>query len=416
MAGQNSTVWLKASSVFLALSLPLLVMGPAEIAIALALALIAGVIGLGRTGLRAIFLAWAAAPTVRVVALVLLTWLLGVVFSGDPLHSAGFWARTAGFLTVVGLCAEVPRLQPGLAGLALKAFVAASAVALGITLAALYVHPDFLAWARLQPGRDFLPAATLKSYANAVLLMIPILALGAMRLTGTWRAVSMAAIAAALAVILATQSKSPMAGGLAMLMVFLLGAVFGGWSKTRRAVTLAAVLVAAAATLANVSGLGLGRSVAGFEPYLPTSLVDIHRQAIWAFVFDTAMTRPWTGFGLNLSNFVPGAHAEAYGLGQEMVPGHPHNWFLEIMIEAGVAAALATLGGVIWFLLRLLRDFARRPDAAVLVAMAVAGGYWTAGLFNFSFWSAWWQVAHLVALGLALALAREPRPPGDMAA
>ena len=41
-------------------------------------------------------------------------------------------------------------------------------------------------------------------------------------------------------------------------------------------------------------------------------------------------------------------------------------------------------------------------------ATAVSIGYWVSGLFNFSFWSAWWQVSFMVLLALCLSHTRRP--------
>jgi len=50
-----------------------------------------------------------------------------------------------------------------------------------------------------------------------------------------------------------------------------------------------------------------------------------------------------------------------------------------------------------------IRRYITFKNPATLTAIAVAAGYWSSGLFNFSFWSAWWQCSFVLMLALCLA-------------
>ncbi len=83
---------------------------------------------------------------------------------------------------------------------------------------------------------------------------------------------------------------------------------------------------------------------------------------------------------------------------------------LEVLAETGVVGLAPLVVLVAMMVARLARDYLRTGDPAVLAATAVAIGYWVSGLFNFSFWSAWWQVSFMVLL--ALCLSHRQRPGG----
>ena len=94
-----------------------------------------------------------------------------------------------------------------------------------------------------------------------------------------------------------------------------------------------------------VDGVYHGPVVTG----LPVSLVDAHRQYIWSFSFDTALTAPYFGHGIDVSNYLPGASVLIEKFNQTLIPSHPHSWLLEIFLETGafgLAALLAALASL----------------------------------------------------------------------
>ena len=109
-------------------------------------------------------------------------------------------------------------------------------------------------------------------------------------------------------------------------------------------------------------------------------------------------------------NYVPGAFDQIPGYGYIYIPAHPHNWVLEVLAETGVVGLAPLVAVVAMMLARLIRDYLRSQDPAILAATAVSIGYWVSGLFNFSFWSAWWQVSFMILL--ALCLSHRERPGG----
>ena len=94
------------------------------------------------------------------------------------------------------------------------------------------------------------------------------------------------------------------------------------------------------------------------------------------------------------------------------IPGHPHDWPVEILAETGVVGLAPLLGLVAMLFVGLARDYIATRDPAVLAGLAVNTGYWASGLFSFSFWSAWWQTAFMVLFALCLAGRRTPPADG----
>jgi O-antigen ligase len=107
---------------------------------------------------------------------------------------------------------------------------------------------------------------------------------------------------------------------------------------------------------------------------------------------------------MNTINFAPGADAVIPNtiLKLKMIPSHPHNWVLEVMAETGVFGLLSLFGAIAVSTFHMIRKFLLNGDNAYLIAACMSVGYWVSGLFNFSFWSAWWQMSFVLIIALCL--------------
>jgi len=147
---------------------------------------------------------------------------------------------------------------------------------------------------------------------------------------------------------------------------------------------------------------------------VPLWLVDLHRQVIWAFTVDMASQSPWVGYGLNASNYHPMAQAtigDYFGTKFEkldsfndiaLIPGHPHNWILETLLDAGIFGLIPMLALVISIFVQTIKNYLQSSSQILLVLFAINVGYWGTGMLNFSFWSTWWQACYFVASALAI--------------
>lgn len=399
------------AAVCAAAAVPSLVMGPAAIGVAIAPAALAvALTPLRAAAVQALRLA-VRAPLGRLVILVFVLWLPSLAGSVDPRLSTEAWLRALAFVTGALILWQALASRSVTARLMPPAVLIASAIAAATALAALYGTSEVLSLVRFQGWRPRDAALSLKAFADAGMLLIPVALWAGWRLGGLWRAVAVATTIALLLVIDATTSRAAWAGVLAMAAAAVLILV---WQRRSPAVVAGAAVALAVLVAAGVAFLldhpRPPRTVE-FTTYLPVWLVDLHRQAIWSFTWDHFLSAPLFGVGLNALNHVAGASRIVPGLNTETLPSHPHNWLLEVLAETGIVGALPLLAAVAVAFWMLLRDHLRSGSACSLTAVLVSVGYWFSGLFNFSFWAAWWQLAYLTLMVVVLAT-RDARAPG----
>ena len=137
---------------------------------------------------------------------------------------------------------------------------------------------------------------------------------------------------------------------------------------------------------------------------IPIWLLDFQRQVIWKHAIEFAMASPWIGIGVNTINFVPGADMVINGTNNlHVIPAHPHNWAIEIFAETGAIGLSVLLITLITLTYQTLLVARRTGNLGHIMAIAVMAGYWVSGLFNFSYWSAWWQLSFLISLTFCFA-------------
>ena len=141
--------------------------------------------------------------------------------------------------------------------------------------------------------------------------------------------------------------------------------------------------------------------------YFPVWLIDFQRQTIWGHAYQVFETAPWLGVGANTINLTPGANQPLPGNESlHIIPAHPHNWTIEILAETGglgLFALLATLAAIIC---SLILNYRKTGIPRYLMVIAMLAGYWSSGLFNFSYWSAWWQVSFVLAVAVAASISK----------
>ena len=139
--------------------------------------------------------------------------------------------------------------------------------------------------------------------------------------------------------------------------------------------------------------------------FLPTWLIDFQRETIWSNALDIGLQTPWFGRGANTINLAPGADKVLGGThGLHVIPAHPHNWPVELFAEIGIFGLVGVGAFTLYCIVRMLYAYRTSEHPAVLAAIAIFAGYWCSGLFNFSFWAAWWQLAFILALTLVLSI------------
>jgi O-antigen ligase len=399
-------------AIFIGVSIPSLVLGRAVAGVAMVLALLCIALLPSRKACLQHLKKTAGSPLGLLVCATMALWLPAVVFSLDPMRSFEAWARTIVFISgavmVWGALAEEPELLE----LSLRVLLLASGVAVVVALVALFGPRDFLSIIRLK-SYFVRPEEALKGFAAVTMLMVPVVWWAGRRLGGYWAKVGIALVLCFLVIIAEVKNMAAFAGLCAMVIVFGLYI----WSKQNLTssilVTLALVVGIASliVTLYVVRGDLKPHPEIDFDYAAPIWLIDYLRQVVWSFSLEKAWESPWIGHGINVVNFLPGADQAIHTSGINFIPGHPHNWAIEIFAETGLVGLLPLVVVVVALIVRLGQVYFRSRDAAVLMALAVNVGYWGSGLSNFSFWSAWWQVSFMALI--AICLAGQRRAPAD---
>ena len=408
--------WLAlAAAIFCGIGVPLLASSPTVYGVALAIALLLLVAAPGRFRLAEEFAKGVRTPLGLAIIVMFLLWLPGVAESPDLGRSLATWGRMAGMVIVATLIHYF--LSRGSLDACLRAMIVAALICALIALLGLYAASPIYGLFRGKGWVDVNAAQILKYYGSALACLAPVVAWAGIRLGRHWLYLGLLHLAAAVVMILAVDSLAGLLGLVAALVIGAIVYVCQCWQLLRgRAAASFLILLTVLLALAVawvltrlppppdagqiVDGVYHGPVVTG----LPISLVDAHRQYIWSFSFDTALTAPYFGHGIDVSNYLPGASVLIEKFNQTLIPSHPHSWLLEIFLETG-AFGIASLLAALVLLLRLwLRVGATSPGTAA-AGIAVFVAFWSSSMLNFSIWAAWWQGVFLVLSAIVLAAA-----------
>lgn len=343
------------------------------------------------------------------VGFLLLAWLPNIFFSPDPAKSLSTLLRSFAFLiAAVGIGFWLARresvIDTTLTVLVLSVFILA-----GFSILILTEWPELYEVLRFEElgkrGR-----LELKETGSAAILMIPLTSLAIARLQGNMRLFAVMSTATLIAVMYLTENRAGVAGFVAM------GLVVGAMISVRmKRYWLLAIALAIGLGLVTSAMFWRGDirdmdAPAEATVVVPTQIIDWHRQTIWAESWAQGEGYRLFGTGINAINKLPGAEEKIGDLEAYKISSHPHNWVIEIAVETGIPGIACLLGILILASLKLARLTQRQEYAPALAAIAIWTGYWVSGLFNFSYWSAWWQVSFFIAMAIALAATNQRRP------
>jgi O-antigen ligase len=395
---------LRAIAVLAGLVIPLLVIGRG--AAAILVPVIGGLVALAFYWPRTLvpLRAALARPLVAALAVMFALWLPAAASSLKPGFSLALWFQVLGLMLFIACLGRVLAENPGLHRWTLRVLLTMAVIGGAIAAAALELWPKLLEYVRpVTIAGTVTPVHYLKSYAAVMPPLAPVLLWAGFRLGGAWRIAAIVAVLFGFVVVHATDNRAALAG-YAGALVFTVVAL--ALKRAPRGVRIAAAI--AFAVLA-VGAVWYVITHLPAMPYqgpetnrMPTWLVDAHRQAIWGFVFDKALERPWFGWGPSMANFLPGADNPVPGLGQTFVPLHAHNWVLQLFNDVGAIGLAPALAALAVFLLSLEARF-RSGNRAALAALGLSGAFFVSMLANFSVWQGWWQSVFAVLLPITLA-------------
>lgn len=337
------------------------------------------------------------------------SWLPNIFASPDPLTSLETALRSGLFIGLSTLLWSVIANDERLYSLALRSFFGALAILLSLALFGYFVLPEVYGLIRGFGWTALHTKGVLKAAASAIVLFIPLLVFGSALYTRWWRVILLALVIGCITLIWITESRSALAGlisgiGAAVFLYVLF--------RVPRSAIFPWIVIFLGLMVGIIFGLsktlpvnlpGQDKHVNVEELMFPVSLVDWHRQTIWKYVWSQGVDHRLFGTGVNAINKLPGSNKKIGESNSYFIPLHPHSWLVEVSVETGIIGALTLILGIFIFIYRQVRTFRATGDGAVLAVICLWAAYWAAGLFNFSFWSAWWQVCFLVSTGICLA-------------
>lgn len=387
---------LNVSAILVGLSVPSLVFGRAAIGIALGLALILSMIAINHRETWQKIRPYLSKSFITLIAITVLCSAINIPFSLRVDLSWEAWARTWALLASIYYLFFCLRNQT-------QWVLSSLTLAVGLVCALGLIGVIDIS----------------KPLMNGLLLTLPLCAYQCWKKSNIlWFALCAFIAIGFIANALMVYSKASVAG-----LVFISLTVTIIFGLTRLSLKKAALLLSVV-TLVILAGLmvwlpdhinsssTLNQDAATF----PVWLVDLHRQLIWTFSVELAEKSPWVGFGLNASNYHPDAQATVgqyfgprfEGMDQitvaPIMPAHPHNWIVEILVDGGLVALIPVLVCVSLLFYYSIKSYTRTYHPALLAFLAISAGYWGTGLLNFSFWSVWWQAIYFITSALCFVL------------
>ncbi len=345
------------------------------------------------------------------ITIALICWTISALGSSLPIRSLEAVWRSWIFLFVGIFVFTVFENRAQSTELVERTLVAASLGCAIIALIEITLLPE-LYWALRFKGWESTPLHTeLKSYSSLAVFLIPLcLAIGWSK-KGWWQFLALATAITFLLLVILNYNRAAMAGLLSagVLSLILLLVRFGAKTFLSLAlITLGSVIWYTLDWL-HTSRVDIVRKSPTGDWWFPIWLVDFQRQTIWEHVSTfTLHNSPFFGIGPNTINFIPGANSPLPGNETlNLIPAHPHSWLFEIFAETGLVGCGVLVIALTLITWRLTKTYLAFGNPMVLCSLGIMASYWVSGLFNFSFWSAWWQTSFFLSMAFALACSKK---------
>lgn len=370
-----------------------------------------GVLALLASDLRAV--AWreltnaARTPLGGLVLVTLAAWSVSALGSDHALRSLEAVWRTGLFVAAAVMIHAGLRGAPDLFRLCLASMVAFAVIGTMFALLSSTVLPE-LYWSYRMRGWLHRPLQVeFKGYSAVILVLLPIFVLSLLDRRPLLIAGAVFSCLALAYVNWHTGNRAVVAGMLAAIFMTIVG--WGLRKGSRRDILIGLAVLGGLTAfvlyyLVTTRYDAIAKAPKG-DWLLPIWLVDFQRQTIWQEALSIAREHLVFGVGPNTINLLPAAQTPMPGNETlHVVPAHPHSWFFEILTETGIVGLgiYVVLVGALFY--RMLRRYRWDGRPGMLAAIVIVTGYMGSGLFNFSYWSAWWQIS--VYAGMAVALAR----------
>lgn len=212
-----------------------------------------------------------------------------------------------------------------------------------------------------------------------------------------WQVAALLAPPALFALTLLSQSSASMialGSGLLAVAVACLGRTA---ARLVLAAGIAGALLAAPLAVDLMQRTGLDHS-----DQMPQNA--LHRLHIWGVVSERIAERPVFGWGFDASPDLPTAGIEPFAPDRKIIPSHPHNAALQIMVETGVAGSLLAMVVLVLIAQRIDRLAAAPRVCAVAMFVTVLG----IASIAYGVWQSHWLA--LIGAAAAVFVAVQPAP------
>jgi O-antigen ligase len=202
-----------------------------------------------------------------------------------------------------------------------------------------------------------------RGVSTLAILVWPLAALG---WAAGQRLPALLAPAVVLAPIAFSQSSASILGLAAALPAALLAALGRPAARLVMAVAVIVTLFGSPFIAQVAQQLGVARS----EQLQETAKVRLH---VWHVVSTRIAERPLFGWGFDASPTLPTGDFEPFRAGEKVIPSHPHNGALQIMVETGLVGSLLVLALLVLVARRIDRLAAAPRACAVAMLVTILG-------------------------------------------
>jgi O-antigen ligase len=396
---------------FLGVSLPSVVFGRAVFAIFIGLAIITLFYCKPWREIIRDLVNQVKTPLGSMILINFVAWIPNVFISDFPIRSFEAIFRTLIFISIAAMFYSYLRSNTLVLYRVLQVFTFATAVTMGFALLSMTVLPEIYWLFKLQGWLSQPIGSSLKGFSALAVLIVPLLIVATRDASKIWKLACGMIILSVFLLVLQTDNRSAIAGFITIALAMVIVSLLNKASKTK---AISLLMGACASVMGVVVWLKVTRMhLQGIVPnedwLIPVWLLDFERQVIWRQALEFGMVSPWIGIGANTINFVHGADRVINGTPNlHVIPAHPHNWAVEIFAETGAIGLIFLLVTIAVFAVQTLLKVRRTSRFELIAAIAIMAGYWGSGLFNFSYWSAWWQLSFLISLAICFACAYGP--------
>lgn len=401
-------------SILLGISIPGLVLGRTVFAVFLALAVLLILFDKPFSEIRENFKGTWAKPLGMLLLLVFILCLPSLFASEFPGRSFSALFRTFVFCSLGILIWVYYTNRPEFVDVWMKSLIVSSVVSIAFAFYSQYVSSELYWLLHLKGWKSDALNHNLKGFTAVAVLIIPLLFLGFSRLTHAYKLLVVIGTMSLIYLLWDISNRATIAGLLGMVLCTAVAVCVRFGSKIQVLFTGGAALVSFAGVMTwlRITRDRMILAAPEGDYFLPVWLIDFERQTIWLNAIEIGLRTPWFGRGPNTINFAPGADKLLEGSGGlHVIPAHPHNWVVELFAEIGTIGLACLVVFLVVATVTLLKNYRTSGNPLYISAIAIFAGYWCSGLFNFSYWSAWWQLAFILALALSLTASQKSAIP-----